>query len=69
MTLERDQLLKNEKTYKQRILQLEEEVKAVVQQSQQLSDDNKQLQEQLEAMQSGKAAPDGGDDLESVTHV
>nr|KAG5714870.1 hypothetical protein BaRGS_000358 [Batillaria attramentaria] len=49
LTAERDQLLRAERTYKQRILQLEEEVKGVVKQSQELSSENKALRTKLEA--------------------
>jgi hypothetical protein len=50
--LERDQLLKNERTYQQRILQLEEEVKSVVRQSQELSNENRLLSQKLEAYET-----------------
>ncbi|XP_076458372.1 uncharacterized protein LOC143292082 [Babylonia areolata] len=50
---ERDQLERNEKTYQQRIRQLEEELKGVVTQSQQLSQENRQLREQLDSKEGG----------------
>ncbi|KAL8624240.1 hypothetical protein ACOMHN_027546 [Nucella lapillus] len=52
VTAERDQLLRNERTYQQRILQLEEEVKVTVRQSQDLSRENRLLSNKLESIET-----------------
>lgn len=54
LTSERDQLLRAEKTYRQRIQQLEEEVKSVVKQSQELSTENKELRSKLDALENSR---------------